>query len=235
MESPTKKFRVEHYKSGQGSVSQRLFGGLLASTVALSFFVGPIHLIVSILLIMGNSPYGVYSAALLLAFIVLPPVTSRRITSSWPVMCIHHYFDFELISCLDTTADDGRRYIYAITPHGVVSYGGLCWGAYLSKFTSDPLPFTGVATAIMSLGPYVKHLIGLFPLTDASWASLRSVLRTSSATLYPGGIAEMYLSSSQEERLFLRTRKGFIKLAMQSGIVARHAYKPVATSHCPMC
>lgn len=216
------KFRVErHYRSGQGLVYQRLLGGLLASTVALSFYVGPLQLLLTILLIVCRSPYGLYSAALLLALIALPPVPSRRITSSWLFICIHHYFDFEYIQihAIHKAADDTRRYIYAITPHGVVSYGGLCWGVYLSKFTSVPLPVTCVATAIMSpMGFYVKHILGLFPLIDASWASLRSALSTSSATLYPGGIAEMYLSSSQEEKLFLRTRKGFIKLAMQSGM-----------------
>ncbi len=33
-----------------------------------------------------------------------------------------------------------------------------------------------------------------------------------------GGIAELFLSSAREERLFLKNRKGFIKLALSEGL-----------------
>ena len=36
--------------------------------------------------------------------------------------------------------------------------------------------------------------------------------------LYPGGISELFLCDEKEERLFVKKRKGFIKVALQSGV-----------------
>jgi hypothetical protein len=36
--------------------------------------------------------------------------------------------------------------------------------------------------------------------------------------LYVGGIAELFLTDETDERLYLRKRKGFIKLALQQGV-----------------
>lgn len=36
--------------------------------------------------------------------------------------------------------------------------------------------------------------------------------------LYVGGVAELFLSCENEEKLYLKKRKGFIKLALQQGV-----------------
>lgn len=46
---------------------------------------------------------------------------------------------------------------------------------------------------------------------------MSSALRKTSIVLYVGGIAELFLSSPSEERLYVGKRKGFIKLAMRTG------------------
>lgn len=48
--------------------------------------------------------------------------------------------------------------------------------------------------------------------------SLSKALKISSVVLYIGGIAELFLCSDQEERLFIKKRKGFVKLAMRAGV-----------------
>ena len=58
--------------------------------------------------------------------------------------------------------------------------------------------------------------IGIFGLTDASKKSLtKRISAGKSFVLYPGGIAELFLSSPTEEVIFCR--KGFIKLALTTG------------------
>lgn len=66
--------------------------------------------------------------------------------------------------------------------------------------------------------PLIKHVVGLFGMVDASNKSLTSWLsKGRSAVLYIGGIAELFLVSQNEEKLFARKRKGFIKLALRTG------------------
>ena len=66
--------------------------------------------------------------------------------------------------------------------------------------------------------PLVKHIVGLFGVCDAAAKPLgRRLAAGKSAVLYIGGIAELFLSSSSDERLFARKRKGFVKLALRAG------------------
>jgi hypothetical protein len=57
----------------------------------------------------------------------------------------------------------------------------------------------------------------VFGMVDASGKTLTKQLSKGSACLYIGGIAELYLASPTEERLYLKKRKGFIKLALRAG------------------
>ncbi|CAM9430838.1 unnamed protein product [Scytosiphon promiscuus] len=63
----------------------------------------------------------------------------------------------------------------------------------------------------------MKHVFGVFGLVGASSGSMTSALRKTSIVLYVGGIAELFLSTPVEERLYIGKRKGFIKLAMRTG------------------
>jgi hypothetical protein len=64
--------------------------------------------------------------------------------------------------------------------------------------------------------------MGIFGLIDASKHNLKRVLKkpgvAGSLVIYVGGIAELFMSCPEEERLFLSKRKGFIKLALTEGV-----------------
>jgi hypothetical protein len=78
----------------------------------------------------------------------------------------------------------------------------------------DSFP-TAVASVVLSF-PIMKHVIGIFGLIDASRKSLTKRLeKGKSFVLYPGGIAELFLSSPTKEAIF--ARKGFIRLALTTG------------------
>lgn len=108
-----------------------------------------------------------------------------------------------------------------VCPHGVISFGGICSGLAGSDFglnlrqeVIDRFP-TAVASVVIQF-PIMKHVIGMFGLLDASKKSLtRRIKAGKSFVLYPGGIAELFLSSPKEEMILVR--KGFIKLALTSG------------------
>jgi 2-acylglycerol O-acyltransferase 2 len=64
--------------------------------------------------------------------------------------------------------------------------------------------------------------MGIFGLISASKQNLIQTFRKKGAegtvVLYVGGLAELFLSCHQEEKLYLLKRKGFIKLALSQGI-----------------
>jgi 2-acylglycerol O-acyltransferase 2 len=130
------------------------------------------------------------------------------------------YFEYEqIIECspVDVRRNilNGITYLIPAQPHGVLSFCGICSAVSSPEFI--PLFKSAVASAVLSI-PIIKHVMGLFGLCDASKATLRKELKSSSVVLYVGGIAELFLSSPTEERLFLYHRKGFIKLALTEGV-----------------
>jgi len=138
----------------------------------------------------------------------------------WPML---DYFKFEMIveneDSLEENLDKGKNYIFAAQPHGVISMCGMC-SAIL-----DHKKYMGIRTAVASALlkiPILKHVLGIFGLTDASAKNLRKILkregRDGSVVIYVGGMAELFMSSREEERLYLSKRKGFVKMALREGV-----------------
>lgn len=132
-----------------------------------------------------------------------------------------HYFDFECIHLdertIRTSMKNGtKNYIFAAQPHGVLSFAGMCAAASVPE---DTLAVPTAAASVVLRTPLLKNLMGIFNLVDASGSNLKQLFRNgggSSVLIYVGGIAELFKSCRTEERLYLKKRKGFIKLALQT-------------------
>jgi len=150
-----------------------------------------------------------------------PPVASSSLLRSKLMGNMCTYFKYQEI--LETPDDElmklvGQRSMVAVLmPHGVISYGGICSACYpLRDETLMPNFPTAVASVVMQL-PILKHVMGVFGLLNASKKSLtKHMQQGKSFVLYTGGIAELFLCSKTEEKLFLKNRKGFIKLALRN-------------------
>lgn len=206
----------------------KLIGCIVASSFTLAYIISPLYLIISFLLI----PLIGYKSLIFLLPIVISyfiPIIKLPWLVRHPIFkCILDYFEFEsifettddsLLEYLDKLKKEGRGgIILAAQPHGVLSFGGICAGSAAdSRF--DKL-VTAAAGAVLAT-PIVKHVVGVFGLIDASAKSLRSHLSKGgvegSCVLYTGGIAELFRCSDTQEQLILKKRKGFIKLALQTG------------------
>jgi 1-acyl-sn-glycerol-3-phosphate acyltransferase len=136
------------------------------------------------------------------------------------------YFDFEQIletSPIDARKlmlDDQKNFIIAVQPHGVIPFVSICAAVYAQPEFQCELQ-TAVASILLHT-PILKHVMGIFGLIDASKHNLKRVLKnpgiSGSPVIYVGGIAELFMSCPEEERLFLSARKGFIKLALAEGV-----------------
>ena len=153
---------------------------------------------------------------------LLPPVPSRSFLQAWPFKHIGAYFNYSEIKELGDPELRAliakRSVLFCVQPHGVFSFGGACAGVEWARRWWHPGSIPTAAAASVMVTPIVKHVVGLFGVCDAAAKPLgRRLARGASAVLYIGGIAELFLTSAAEERLFARKRKGFIKLALRAG------------------
>eukprot|EP00299_Pterocystis_sp_00344_P006111 c17884_g1_i1.p1 GENE.c17884_g1_i1~~c17884_g1_i1.p1 ORF type:complete len:321 (+),score=29.96 c17884_g1_i1:129-1091(+) len=110
----------------------------------------------------------------------------------------------------------GRSYLIANFPHGVHNVGAMLHAGFLLRRLNIDVRTAG-ANVLFRL-PILRHLIAWTGVVPVSRGRLLRTLQQPTATFVtPGGIAEMFLGSDQCEHIKLKTRKGFIKLALQAG------------------
>ena len=206
------------------SLWQRVSGALAATIFTVTYITVPVLLIVIPALVFLHPTWWV-TWALAGPFIlsaIVPPIPSRSFLQAWPFRHMPKYFNFTEIR--ETSDEDvqkligSRPVIFSIQPHGVFSFGGASAGVQWAKRWWHPKQIPTSAASSVIHTPLVKHVVGLFGVVDASNKSLTKWLgKGKSAVLYIGGIAELFLVSQNEERLFAKKRKGFIKLALRTG------------------
>ena len=214
--------------AGRSDVSFfRWFLGLAISSVfTLSYFFAPSYILCSILALAFQWPsmkFAFLFSMPVLISAVIPPMASPWLLNKLSPML--DYFEYDQI-IEDSPADvrenmrKGQSYILAVQPHGVISLCGMCSAVRADKEFQGTVP-TGVASALLKT-PILKHVMGVFNLISASKSSLKKQFKKGgiegSVVLYVGGMAELFLSSVEEETLYLKKRKGFIKLALQEGV-----------------
>lgn len=209
-----------------------LLGMAVASVFSLVYLVAPSYILTSLLALLLQ--YPTRNAAILYA---LPMLLSAAIPSFGapslaPLLSpMLDYFDYR--EEFETSDEEfrelankkGKRFIVAVQPHGVISFVGLCsWVKAPPDFRRIP---TAAASALLKT-PILKHVMGIFGLTDASASNLKRHLKKpgigGSLVLYIGGIAELFLSCEREERLYIGKRKGFMKVALREGADVVPAY-----------
>ena len=219
------------YGSTQSSSLLRRFVGLLqASVFSLAYFVGPLYILTAVGAVLARYPSPwlswAYAAPILLSAL-LPPIPLPWILPLLKPML--EYFDYEEIheakpiAVRDEIFRNNKNYLLVFQPHGAVSFVGICSAIYASDElgkVSGAFP-TAVADALL-ITPVLKHVLGVFGLISASKASLIRALKRPGpqgcVVLYVGGMAELFLSCGNQERLYLKARKGFIKLALTQGV-----------------
>jgi hypothetical protein len=202
----------------------RWTAGMMMSAVFSSmYFLAPFYMI-SALILLIKSPTSHYVWAfvspIVISALIKPvpmPWLIRRLT---PML---DYFDYEEIHeskprNVTQEINDGTNFLLICQPHGAVSFVGIC-SAIDCPTTS--LPPTAVADALLKT-PILKHVLGIFGLVSASKPNMIRQLKKPGAegtlVLYVGGMAELFLSSEHQEQLYLKERKGFIKLALTTGV-----------------
>jgi len=216
---------VWEVKKPRSSSRLRYYVGMFqASCFSMIYYVAPFYMLSAMLTLIFKLPTvtfaWVYAAPIFISAL-LPAVAMPRVIEFMAPML--DYFDYEEIHESEAFKDiiAGKNYLCVMVPHGTLSYVGILSAVCgtIPEFRGR-LP-TAVADAVLHT-PIVKHVLGIFGLVSASKASMVKTLKKpgveGTIVLYVGGMAELFLSCENEEKLYLKNRKGFIKLALTEGV-----------------
>lgn len=112
-----------------------------------------------------------------------------------------------------------QQYLYACHPHGVYSdYRMLIDGMFGQQHVGAVSPKTLAATILFRL-PFIRELSLWTGCIDARrQVAEESLQRGESVFVLPGGEAEQIRTKYGREIVYLKNRKGFIKLAIRKGV-----------------
>jgi len=120
--------------------------------------------------------------------------------------------------------DPSQNYIFGYHPHGIMGIGALV--NFASEATGFSKLFPGITTYLVTLDinfyfPIHRDFALIRGIIASSKESLNWVLRKlgrgNAIVLVIGGAAESLEAVPNTMRLTLKTRKGFVKLAIQNG------------------
>mmetsp|Transcript_15389 Transcript_15389/g.23843 ORF Transcript_15389/g.23843 Transcript_15389/m.23843 type:complete len:341 (-) Transcript_15389:233-1255(-) len=219
------KYKNETAASKDCSSLRYCSGMAMASIFSLTYVVAPVWMFVAVIYLI-KSPFSqdawLFALPVFLSMIIDPPQMPWILNHMAPVLDYFQYEDIMETSndeIFDMVNNKKKRILFAATPHGVFSYGALC------RAIAEPYEMKVLKTAVapgVQYVPFVRNIVGIFGFVSASAASLKRNFRNEGiagcVVLYVGGMAELFQSSRDEERLYLSKRKGFIKLALREGV-----------------
>lgn len=214
--------------------TERMIGFVAASVFSGIYVIAPCYL-VAVLVALLRAPLSltVWLFCVPMAISVALPASVLPRIGAWvlrtyPLRQIPKFFEYEEFA--ETTDADvlamharGGRAIFCVHPHGVFPFVSVC-AAIVTVCERDGLgdglfDIPTAAASVIRYLPILKDIIGVFGMTDASSRALSARLarRGGSAVLYVGGMVEIFKSTDEREAVFLRQRKGFIKVALRAG------------------
>eukprot|EP01088_Endostelium_zonatum_P018392 TRINITY_DN5889_c1_g1_i1.p1 TRINITY_DN5889_c1_g1~~TRINITY_DN5889_c1_g1_i1.p1 ORF type:complete len:398 (+),score=77.07 TRINITY_DN5889_c1_g1_i1:71-1264(+) len=118
----------------------------------------------------------------------------------------------------DNEKDYNKQFIFVEFPHGVIPFGFVLSTTAVQKIWPGLKLEGAIASALFKL-PLVSHLCHWLGTRSASSHTIYDTLnRGHSVGILAGGVAELFLTNREQEKVYFKKRKGIIKIAISKGV-----------------
>uniref|UniRef100_A0A7S0YRY4 Acyltransferase n=1 Tax=Polytomella parva TaxID=51329 RepID=A0A7S0YRY4_9CHLO len=197
------------------SSKQSTFSALVA-VVTLLIFMGWMHIMLAMLALSFFYKGMSVILLILLCTLALPakPVLWHAFCRQYIFKTWREYFHFSYL--FEAPLDTKKKYVFVEFPHGVFPLGPLL-GATASQLMEPRFDVYSLGASSVFSVPFWRHVITWLGCVGATTENFRRKLKRGSVAVIVGGIAEMYMQREDREQIKLRDRKGFVRVAVESG------------------
>lgn len=139
----------------------------------------------------------------------------------WASKGVMHYFPHRIIYDQEKSKYDflNKKYIKCLSPHGVIPFTVPFLFYKDEEKDAFGMDFNKLITSHqMYEFSFVSHFTKVLGGIPADYDQMKKVLDSGKSILfYPGGIRETFLTSHEKENIVIKKRKGFFKLALETG------------------
>eukprot|EP00607_Mallomonas_marina_P010685 CAMPEP_0182422626 /NCGR_PEP_ID=MMETSP1167-20130531/8353_1 /TAXON_ID=2988 /ORGANISM="Mallomonas Sp, Strain CCMP3275" /LENGTH=289 /DNA_ID=CAMNT_0024600827 /DNA_START=381 /DNA_END=1250 /DNA_ORIENTATION=+ len=136
---------------------------------------------------------------------------------------------------------ENKNYVVCMHPHGIIPIHACIWSAYCDQYLVDndghSLYGFGAAADVVFSIPFLRNMLAWLGCTTAGYKVLKAGILdgdvpcvTSTGRiprhlfLLPGGIAEVFTSTTGRQAVVFKKRKGLIRLSLETGANLVPAY-----------